>query len=111
MTTRQLQQKSLPPTPAEELVDRLTAEGIRSAIGACRDGGLPAISLWAVIRLCKSGKLEAIKVSNRWMSTVPAVRRYLVRCAEASRRGAPPSEQAPATPETDRAYLKAQGAI
>ncbi len=111
MSSDQLPASPTTPTAAEEVVDRLTAEGLLPSIVACRKGGLPDISLWATIRLCKSGKLEAIKVNSRWMSSVPAVRRYLIRCAEESSRSAPDAARAATTPEVDRAYLKAQGAI
>ena len=62
---------------AEALVDRLTPEGLDDLAGPLRDGGLGSISIWKGMRLCLSGKLEAIKVEGRWMTSVAAVRRYL----------------------------------
>lgn len=71
----------MPGTKAEELVDRLTGEDLLPALAACRLAGLQELSQWTVIRLCRDQKLEALKVGGRWLSTVPAVQRYLMRCA------------------------------
>jgi hypothetical protein len=42
-----------------------------------------------VRRAMQSGRLEACKVGNQWVTTVSAIRRYIARCtaeAEAERR-------------------------
>lgn len=68
------------------MVDRLMDEGLLKLPSAMAGGGLSAVSVSTGIRMCLSRDLEAIKVRGRWMTSVAAVRRYLIRRAKESDR-------------------------
>lgn len=61
-------------------VQRVLDEGARPLLVAAGDAGLRAAalpSLKTLLRAAISGKLEAVKVAGRWLTSPPAVRRWI----------------------------------
>jgi hypothetical protein len=100
-----------------QMVDRLLRE-------AQADGGLRPVvelmgeltgsrpSVWAAIRLARSGRLDAVRDRGRWVSTVTAVRRYLSAETTAARAGRvrrPSATVRTQRAEAARRYLEALG--
>lgn len=63
---------------AEHVVDRLTREGLVGLREAARANGISEISNFALHRACRAGFLESVKVAGRRLTSVEAVRRWLV---------------------------------
>lgn len=95
---------------AEDVVDRLTREGLVSLFEAAKANGISKISPFALHRACMSGGLESVKVAGRRLTSTPAFRRWLVarsvlRRAEPKRRAVASRTTSPAA----RAYLASKG--
>lgn len=62
----------------EQVVDRLTREGLVSLLDAAGANGVHDTSIFALHRACMTGALESMKVAGRRLTSVEAFRRWLV---------------------------------
>lgn len=64
----------------DEMVDRLTREGLQPVTSALAKVGIH-VSCWTAVRWARCGvrghRLESLKVGGRWHTSVAAVRRFL----------------------------------
>lgn len=67
---------------SESIVDRVLREGPLTFREATREAGAPMLSYWALLRAWRSGKLDAIKLGGRVLTSAAAVRRWITAANE-----------------------------
>lgn len=95
----------------DEVVEQLVGEGLVRLTVAARECGL-STSVWTLLRLVRSGRLEAVRVGGVWHTSTPALKRMLARdTAHATRTKTRKrtSVSRKRQRETARAYLKSVG--
>lgn len=97
------------------MLDILLPENLTDIRTAATEVGLRRLSYWAVLRAWRSGKLEALKIGGRVMTTGAAIRRWIARTNERpialpplrpQRRG---RRARPVTSEAARRFLASRG--
>ena len=100
---------------ATKVVDLILREGARDFRAAAREAGVPRLSYHALRRAWIAGRLEAVRVAGRVLTSAAAIRRWLAasqgapqptpRTAPRGRR----SKRRPTTSAAERAILAARG--
>ena len=100
---------------ATKVVDLILREGARDFRAAAKEAGVPRLSYHAIRRAWIAGRLEAVRVAGRVLTSAAAIRRWLAasqgapqpapRTAPRGRRG----KRRPTTSAAERAILAARG--
>lgn len=98
-----------------KVVDLILREGARDFRAAAKEAGVPRLSYHAIRRAWIAGRLEAVRVAGRVLTSAAAIRRWLAasqgapqpspRTSPRGRRG----KRRPTTSAADRAILAARG--
>ena len=110
----QVTDKSLRAKSANTL-DVLLSEGLTGIRAAAAEAGVPRLSYWAVLRAWRSGRLEALKIGGRVMTSAAAIRRWILQTNERLlvERAVVPSRRMrrsrPVTSEAERRFLESRG--
>ena len=89
------------------VAQRILDEGAQPLLAAAREAGLlgdALPSLKTFLRAVVSGKLDAVKVGGRWLTSPSAVRRYVEQLQQ-GRHGAPPVATADAASAAARSAV------